>query len=145
MQVKRYPRKASLMTVPKFERLYSELERRCGPGTPELKPYLASFFEALMAQPVDLTLLKQSMVQLLQYLTTPEGRTSNNCYIVDLSIVFPEWGDIELPDLPDEFYDVIGDMGGALHDTVSSPEIAYNFYSTPEQLLERAQKLLQGA
>jgi hypothetical protein len=127
----------------KFERLYSELERRCGPGTPELKPRLARFFDALMAEPVDLPVLKQSLVQLLHYLTTPEGRTSNNCYIVDMSITMPEWGDIELPDLPDEFYDVIGLMSGALHDTVTSPEIAYNFYSTPEQLLEQAQKLLQ--
>ena len=129
----------------KFERLYSELERRYGPGSPGLKPRLARFFDALMADPVDLAVVKQSMVELLQYLTTPEGRTSNNCYIVNMSIVFPEWGDIELPDLPDEFYDVIADMGGALHDTVSSPEIAYNFDSTPEQLLERAQKLLHGA
>ncbi len=128
----------------KFERLYSELERRNGPGSPELKPLLARFFDALMAEPTDLAVLKQRMVELLQYLTTPEGRTTNNCSIVDMSVVMTEWGDIDLPDLPDEFYDVIADMGGALHDTVSSPEIAYNFYSTPEQLLERTQKLLSG-
>jgi hypothetical protein len=129
----------------KFERLYSELERRCGPGSPGLKPRLSRFFDALMADPVDLAVVKQSMVELLQYLTTPEGRTSNNCYIVDMSIVFPEWGDIQLPELPDDFSDIIFDMGAALHDTVSSPEIAYNFDSTPEQLHERAQKLLHGA
>ncbi|MDQ3706535.1 MAG: hypothetical protein M3437_15220 [Chloroflexota bacterium] len=133
------------MTRTKFERLYSELERRYGAGSPSLKPHLSRFFDALMADPVDLAAVKQSMVELLHFLTTPEGRTTANCYLVNMSIVFPEWGDIDLPDLPDEFYDVIADMGGALHDTVSSPEIAYNFYSTPEQLLERTQKLLSGA
>lgn len=127
----------------KFERLYSELERRYGPASPELRPLMAEFFDALMAEPVDLPVLKQSMVQLLHFLTTPEGRTDANCYLVNMAIVFPEWGDIRLPELPDDFGYIIADMGGALHDTVSSPEMAYNFESTPEQLLERTQKLLQ--
>lgn len=104
---------------------------------------MAEFFDALMAEPVDLPVLKQSMVQLLHFLTTPEGRTDANCYLVNMAIVFPEWGDIRLPELPDDFGYIIADMGGALHDTVSSPEMAYNFESTPEQLLERTQKLLQ--
>lgn len=98
-----------------------------------------------MAEQVDLPVLKQRMVELLQYLTTPEGRTTNNCYIVDMSVVMTEWGDIELPVLPDDFTDIIFDMGAALHDTVSSPQFAYDFESTPEQLLERTQKLLSGA
>jgi hypothetical protein len=33
--------------------------------------------------------------------------------------------------------EVLSDMGGALHDTVSNPEIAENFDSTPELLLDR--------
>ncbi|HVF99624.1 MAG TPA: hypothetical protein VND68_07285 [Chloroflexia bacterium] len=129
----------------KFERLYSELERRHGTGSPGLKPLVAAFFDALMAEPVDLPVLKQRMVQLLHFLTTPEGRTEVNCYIVDMAIMFREWGDIELPELPDDFDYIIADMGGALHDTISSPELAYNFDSTPERLLERAQKLLHDA
>jgi hypothetical protein len=47
------------------------------------------------------------------------------------------WGDR----LPDDFQDVLADMAGALHDTVSAPEVASNFDSTPEQLLGRAEKL----
>jgi hypothetical protein len=33
--------------------------------------------------------------------------------------------------------DVLRDMASALHDTVSAPEVAKNFESTPEQLLNR--------
>jgi hypothetical protein len=44
--------------------------------------------------------------------------------------------------LPEPFVDILNDMGSALHDTVSAPLIAANFQSTPEQLLERARRLL---
>jgi hypothetical protein len=44
--------------------------------------------------------------------------------------------------LPEPFVDILADMGSALHDTVSAPLIAANFQSTPEQLLERARRLL---
>ena len=43
--------------------------------------------------------------------------------------------------LPDPFHDIFADMSGALHDTISAPEIAENFDSTPEQLLKRARDL----
>jgi len=32
------------------------------------------------------------------------------------------------------------DLGGALHDTITDPEIARNFESLPEQLLERVKQ-----
>lgn len=40
--------------------------------------------------------------------------------------------------VPDDFRLVIEDIGMCLHDTVSSPDIAANFESLPEQLLYRA-------
>ena len=43
--------------------------------------------------------------------------------------------------LPNPFHDIFADIAGALHDTVSAPEIAENFESTPEQLLKRAREL----
>ncbi|MCC6547948.1 hypothetical protein IT570_12350, partial [Candidatus Sumerlaeota bacterium] len=43
--------------------------------------------------------------------------------------------------LPESFGEILNDMGGALHDTVTAPEIAQNFESTPEQLLERVRKI----
>jgi len=44
-------------------------------------------------------------------------------------------------DLPEAYHDILADMGGALHDTITAPQIAENFDSTPEQLLARAHTL----
>jgi hypothetical protein len=44
-------------------------------------------------------------------------------------------------ELPESFVEILSDMSGALHDTVSAPDIAANFESTPDQLLERARRL----
>ena len=46
--------------------------------------------------------------------------------------------------LPDSYQDLFGDLGGALHDTVSHPNVAKNFGSTPEQLLARLQQVETG-
>jgi len=43
--------------------------------------------------------------------------------------------------LPDAYVNILADMSGALHDTISAPEIAANFESTPEQLLARVRAL----
>jgi hypothetical protein len=79
--------------------------------------------------------LKDSLLGLLQYLSG-EGRTNANCWAADLFFCSDEtehWTD---QPLPDDFHDVLAKMGEALHDTVSSPEIASNFGCLPEQLLE---------
>jgi hypothetical protein len=47
--------------------------------------------------------------------------------------------------LPEGYQDLLGDIGGGLHDTVSAPDVAENFESTPEQLLERLERLDAGA
>jgi hypothetical protein len=46
------------------------------------------------------------------------------------------WGN-----LPEGYRHLLDDIGGALHDTISAPEIAQSLESTPEQLLARAQRL----
>lgn len=120
-----------------FERIYSEQLARLQDDTisPQLKPLMSRFYHALVCEPPDLQRLKNALIDLLEFLTTPEGRTNGNCRLVDFFICL---GDFTYPELPDSFQDVIADMGGALHDTITSPEIAYNFDSTPEQLLARA-------
>jgi hypothetical protein len=44
-------------------------------------------------------------------------------------------------DLPDEWRQILADLGGALHDTIYAPHIAKHFESLPEQLLERVRAL----
>jgi hypothetical protein len=100
---------------------------------------LRSISASLNAADIDLAALKVHLVGLLMHLSSPEGRTDENCRAVDsffcLDNTWPEEA------LPVDFHDLLADMGGTLHDTVGSPEIAENFDSTAEQLLNRARKL----
>jgi hypothetical protein len=110
--------------------------------SPQLQPLLRQVYADVLAQPPNLGALKTSLTALLEYLSGP-GRTNANCWAVDLFFMSSEgWeGDWTEQNLPDDFHDVLGLMGNALHDTVKSPEIADNFDCLPEQLLERVRRL----
>jgi hypothetical protein len=43
--------------------------------------------------------------------------------------------------LPEQYQDILGMLGDALHDTIAAPEIAENFSNTPEQLLARLREV----
>jgi hypothetical protein len=89
---------------------------------------------------VDVGGLKQSLVALFEYLSSEDGRTDANCRAVDSFFMFDGlWVE---RNLPDAFHDIFADTAGALHDTVSAPEVAERFDSTPEQLLKRARELI---
>lgn len=111
--------------------------------SPELKPLLQRVYEEFQSTSIDASSLIESLLALLHYLCGI-GRTNANCWAVDSFFSLDNigwekgWTDHELPD---DLHDVLADMGGALHDTVSSPEIARNFDSLPEQLLDRIRRL----
>jgi hypothetical protein len=100
-----------------------------------LRPLMQSVRAALFGSPIDLAAVKASLVALFEYLTSPAGRTDANCCAVDGFFYLDE--DLPLERLPDSLQDVFAHMD-ALHDTISAPQIAENFGSTPEALLERA-------
>jgi hypothetical protein len=105
------------------------------PGVSEaLVPLMKRLFDALTTRPVEAVPVEDATRAVLAYLATPAGRTDANCTAVDHFLCL---GEFDWPDLPDRLQDVLGDMAGALHDTVSHPEVAANFESTPEQLLGR--------
>lgn len=84
--------------------------------------------------------LRFLVTELLTFLASRKGRTDSNCRFVDYGLMHDDevWDSIELIEVTDpNLADVIRDMAGALHDTVSAPNIAQNFESTPEQLLAR--------
>ena len=113
------------------------------PISPALKPLLHRLYDTLEADPISAVAAKAAIVAVLRYLTTPEGRTDANCWAVDL-FMWEDWGpeDRELF-IGNELDGVLADMGGALHDTIHYPDVAENFYSTPEQLLRRAEDVNQ--
>lgn len=121
------------MQSPQFDKIWSQHGRL--PGiSPRLESLARELFEALLAKPLDLARVRGALERLLVFLAGPAGRTDANCRAIDTFLCL---GEFEWPDLPDSIQDVLADMAGALHDTVSSPKVARNFESTPEQLLAR--------
>jgi len=105
----------------------------------ELPPLLQHVYEKIIKQPPDLQEIKNSLENLLTFLGSESGCTSANCVATDLFFALEDWG-IDWISFPEPLTDILGDIGGALHDTVSNPEIARSFESLPEQLLERVKK-----
>jgi hypothetical protein len=109
--------------------------------SPELKPFLNRLYDALMKRPVDTEPIKQSLINLLTFLITPEGRTRDNLWMANLFVLLDDRWEVKgFDDLPESFQDILGRMLG-MHDTFESPETARQFASTPEELLEQAKKL----
>jgi hypothetical protein len=121
------------MPTPSFPKVWLRHGQRNGLSH-ELKPLAHKLYRALIAEPLDVAELRTTLERLLAFLASPKGRTNANCSAIDS---FLSLGEFDWSDLPDAFQDILGDMAGALHDTVSAPEIAANFDSTPERLLAR--------
>ena len=109
--------------------------------TPELQKLVAVAHSSIIEQPTDFMRLNLSLENLLYFLTTPAGRTKENCEETDLYFCLHKDNGYNWDHLPEDYQFILDDIGGQLHDTIESPEIAENFESTPEQLLERIRKL----
>ena len=84
---------------------------------------------------------ENTLIELMSFLCSPEGRTNENCKYVDSYFCCKDnWFDC-IERLSQELHDILFDMGGTLHDAIKSPTIAENFQSLPEQVLERIKKL----
>jgi hypothetical protein len=99
-----------------------------------LQPLMHSVRAAIFASPLDLAAVRTALIALFEYLSSPVGRTDTNCCAVDGFFYLDE--DLPLERLPDSLQEVFAHMD-ALHDTITAPQIAENFSSTPEALLER--------
>lgn len=113
--------------------------------SPELRPHLAAVYAEVLRNPADLVALHVALRRLLAYLASPAGRTNANCWAADSFFMHNDRWERDWEHLPAGYQDLLGDLGGALHDTVSHPEIAANFYGTPEQLLAQLERLTSNA
>ncbi|MHC4143820.1 MAG: hypothetical protein ACYSUD_03475 [Planctomycetota bacterium] len=107
----------------------------------ELRPLLACVYHLIHTSPVELHALKEALVVLMSFLWEAVNRTDANCRAVDLFFLMDDHWGVRWDNLPEDFRELLDDIGGALHDTVSSPAIAEDFASTPEQLRDRSVRL----
>lgn len=112
-----------------------------GIKSPELQKLVTAVTDCITDRPTDLLRLKSTLESLLYFLTTPIGRTDENCSSTDLFFLLHDENGFNWDHLPEDFQLILDDIGGQMHDTISAPKIARNFESTPEQLLERVRKL----
>lgn len=82
--------------------------------------------------------IKLAMEDILAWLVA--HNTDANCRKVD-TFLSTRISQDDRNKLPGDIQEILFDMGGALHDTHTSPTVARNFESTPAQLLERVRKL----
>ena len=105
---------------------------------PALQPLVETLNAKFKNKPLDLPAIKNAMIALLEFLSSPAGRNDANCRAVDGFFSHDKaWLDAGLPD---SYHDVIAHMD-ALDDTIIAPHIARDFDSTPDQLLVRARNL----
>ena len=110
-------------------------------GTQELHSYLFKVRDSISSSPANLAAIKSTLVEVLVYLCSPEGRTTENCTTTDSFFQLHDDYGFNWFHLPEELRLILEDIGGQLHDTVEHPDIATNFESTPEQLLGRIHSL----
>ena len=107
----------------------------------ELKPLIAYVYHLIHTSPVDLKALREALIALMSFLCETANRTDANCRAVDLFFEIDDHWGVRWENLPQDFQELLDDIGGALHDTFAAPAIAENFASAPEQLRDRAERL----
>jgi hypothetical protein len=112
---------------------------------PTLQPLLAAVYAEVQRPIADLGALRRALEALLLYLSSSAGRTHANCVATDSFFMETDRWERTWGHLPEPYQDLLGDLGGALHDTFSAPEIAENFFSTPEQLLDQLRQIEIGS
>ena len=124
------------MSMDNFDTMW---EKRSSRGaSSELKPLVHEVLHELSKESPRLESLRNSMERLLVFLSS-DGRTDENSQTVDSIFCLKE--SISWNHIPENYQLIFEDLGGALHDTIPAPEIAENFDSIPEILLERVRKL----
>jgi hypothetical protein len=108
---------------------------------PVLRHLLWDVYTEVQREEPDVPRLWDALDSMLRYLASHVGRTNANCWAVDCFFMHNDRWERGWEHLPEEYQDLLGHLGGALHDSVFHPDIAENFESTPEQLLARLYRL----
>jgi hypothetical protein len=109
--------------------------------SPELTPLLHAVYAEVQRTETSAPALYCALEALLTFLALPPGRTHANCVAADDFFMRNDRWERDWEHLPEPFQDLLGDLGGALHDTISATSGAENFDSTPEALLAQLRRI----
>lgn len=131
------------MSEIEFQKRWREAQR-IG-ATRELRSRIRRVYDEFVREAPDLPAMKRVLVRLLEYLSSPAGRTDANCRTTDafFCLLGVERDDL-LDRLPTGFQAVLDEMGLNLQETFRNPDLAQNAEATPEILLVRARELKTG-
>jgi hypothetical protein len=130
------------MQIENFERRWSESVRK---GASDALEHLArEFYVQFMSPKLDLLALRRSVIRLLEFLCSSEGRTDANYSTADCFVCLLTAEQDDLFDrLPGEYRTVIDGIALDLYEMYQDPKLAGRLDATPESLLEQAQELDQ--
>ena len=109
--------------------------------SPELKHLLYELWVSMEGNPKKVKKVENSVENIIKFMNSEEGNTDVNCRVVDIFVCGAIQEEYDYSDLPLKLQEILDDMGGSLHDTHSSPEIARKMESLPSQLFERIRNL----
>jgi len=84
--------------------------------------------------------IKSAIAAILLWLNDSDNNTDENCRRISIFIVTQVSNNV-YERLPQDIQEVLFDMGAALYDTHTATQVAENFSSTPQQLLDRIKKM----
>jgi hypothetical protein len=119
-----------------------DLQRHVPDSVSPTLPFMLQLVELVIRhQPTELPLLVDALELLFAFLASPEGRTDVNVRYTGSFLLGGVLDKSRWAHLPQPFQDILFDAGAQLDDTFRAPEVAANFDSSPEQLLDRTQWL----
>ena len=116
-----------------FDEVYAEAVDVEGVD-PRVVEALRALYDASAGNRSGSAVIAPLLLELLEFLASPQGRTDENCRAVDYFFCLGDWS---WEHLPEPWESLFADRGGGLHETVAAPDIAEALQATPEQLLDR--------
>lgn len=102
-----------------------------------VEPLLEDMAASLRERPASRTRIVGALEAVLRFLT--QNNTDENCRKAGLFVALTVMDEGLLP-VDEALRAIVEDMGHALHDTHSAPDVAESFDSTPQALLRRLEQ-----
>jgi hypothetical protein len=100
-------------------------------------------FQSLLHYPhLDLFKIKGILIQIFEFLLTPQGRSQENLNSVQKALLDVQDLEEKLDAIPEDYADIIENAASLLHETLKDPQLVEDMEATPEILLRKAKGLV---